>query len=339
MNHAKRSRRVLFCAHDPGGANQMVAVYDLLQSTLCETGNRDPENSRIVRNLRSELHLGNASLDFIACGHGPALSVWQRAGIEAIEWEPSGEPSLIAYLETMRIDSIVSEAPSRRDLGYQDLWRAARASGIRSVVFLDHDVNVTDRFRDAGGGLVLPNCVYLLSERARDEIREAGANDVSLHVNPNLHLARTVRLSEDAPADAKTAALREHWQAAPSDTVVLFASECVSEMVAQGYPKQMEEHAVVDDLLSRIAAGTALGKTTIGPDSTVLIIRPHPRDTPGKYNRFLNDTRCRVRISAQGDPTDAIRAADLIVGVTSMMLQEAKVLGKPVTHLEPFGSR
>jgi hypothetical protein len=67
----------------------------------------------------------------------------------------------------------------------------------------------------------------------------------------------------------------------------------------------------------------------------MVVIRPHPRDTLGKYDRYRRAAAPGVIVSDQGAPLEAILAADLVLGMDSALLFEARTLGRPALSLVP----
>lgn len=228
--------------------------------------------------------------------------------------------------------AIITEAPSAPESGFFELWETARRMTVPTMVFLDHNVNVVERFFDRDGELKFPDHIYILDSASKNALVAAGMRSGGLYIHPNLHLSRIVMQAGNSASSRQE--LRNVWGIGDEDCVVLFASECATEMVALGYERFMDEHAVVDRLIATVASGGPLGPYAVDPAATRIVIRPHPRDTAGKYDRYIDDERCGLVVSGAGDPRSAILAADVVVGVSSMLLEEARALGRPVVRLD-----
>jgi hypothetical protein len=63
-----------------------------------------------------------------------------------------------------------------------------------------------------------------------------------------------------------------------------------------------------------------------------LILRPHPKDGPDDYHDYLGYFDC---VDTTSPPLELVYSADLIVGATSMLLQEAAIMGRPVLSIIP----
>ncbi len=70
-----------------------------------------------------------------------------------------------------------------------------------------------------------------------------------------------------------------------------------------------------------------------GDGEWVVVVRPHPRDVPGKYDSYRRVCDPRVIVTAAGTPAEALAGADLVAGMRSALLDEAQLLGRPVHRL------
>ena len=63
-----------------------------------------------------------------------------------------------------------------------------------------------------------------------------------------------------------------------------------------------------------------------------LVLRMHPKNTREELALFLRDFN---DVSEKGDPLDLVYASDLVVGMTSMLLMEAAIMGKQTLSIVP----
>jgi hypothetical protein len=66
--------------------------------------------------------------------------------------------------------------------------------------------------------------------------------------------------------------------------------------------------------------------------SPYLVLRMHPKNTKEELASFLGDFR---QISEKEAPLKLVYAADLVVGMTSMLLLEAAIMGRPTLSIVP----
>jgi hypothetical protein len=190
------------------------------------------------------------------------------------------------------------------------------------------------RFTAPNGQPVYPDRIHAPNDAIRRTFIAEGGPTARIDVVGELHLDR---LRGAAAAGTTADALRTRWGARPDDTVMLFASECGREMAAQGRPSPYDEIAHLDQLLAGLAAGVPVCGTRYDAGHVLVVIRPHPRDVPGKYAGHIrenrNDEGPRVIVSDGAPPISAIAAADLVIGMDSTLLREADALGVPVVSL------
>ena len=105
------------------------------------------------------------------------------------------------------------------------------------------------------------------------------------------------------------------------------------EMAALGRPAPYDEVETLDRLLTSIECGEVIGGIEAETRPTLVVVRPHPRDIADKFDAVIANRKARVIVSAAGTPSEAIMAADLSAGMYSMLLREAKALGRPVVSL------
>jgi hypothetical protein len=320
---------LLFFARDPGPANFVVAVHDLVSQPGISTGAAEG----VVRELRKHLPA-------IVYGRGAGLEVWRRAKIDHTLLDNVIDPSL-AYaakvtafaklLREQKVTCVVTGASDVDEDTDRALWAAARSLGISSHAFLDHPASLEERFLLRDGTQILPDRIYAPDQAYLPELAKY---KVPLHIVTVTGPIHTERLRRITARGDEERELRTSWGAKEGDKVVLFASECIQEMAEAGRPRGYSEFAVLDLLTKNLEAGAGVGPVTASAGEAILVVRPHPRDREGKYAPWQAEglTLRRV-VSAEGAPERAILAADVVVGMDSSLLRDALALGRPVVSL------
>jgi hypothetical protein len=310
---------VLFFARDPGPANQIVAAYELLVQ------NEDRNLSAGARDFIAQCRPHLPARIFAL---GAAIDVWRRAGIEPIKADEASFREAFAQ----GIAHIVTGTSDVDDDSDRRLWLDARANGATSHAFIDHPANLEIRFRMRDGTPAIPDKIHAPSEAYVPLLVSAGVPKERIDVTGFIHAER---LRKKPPTEADKLALRAKWRANPGDYVVLFASECAAEMARAGRPSPYDEFEVLDELTKKISVSGSIHEVKFDAGKTVLIVRPHPRDTAGKYDGWLRAGAGAPRrlISSDGTPEEAISAADLVVGMDSSMLREARALKRMAISL------
>ncbi len=319
--------RVLLVCRDPGGANQTIACRALLSGGASNTAQRE-----LARRLRAAIGLPeSAAPDFAVAARDHAAARWASIGVRTIDLD-DGDPA--AAIAKAAPDVIVT-GTSDADCDFEKrFWIAATAACVPSYALSTHPANLAERFRLVDGTPAWPTAILADTPAAARELGASGIPAERLMVLGDPHLTM---LETAAPRDAGARErLREAWGAGPRDTVVLFVSECISEMArVAGRTAPFDENACLTRLLADIAAGAIPGYGAVESGATIVVIRPHPKDSPDKYAHRTAPPDTRMTISRAGDALDALSAADLIAGMESTMLYEATLLGYSVVPLVP----
>jgi hypothetical protein len=260
---------------------------------------------------------------------GPALAQWAKSGAAVRGHE---EPVSVASAAAALGDAqrLVSGAGVFNTIEHT-FRKAAAERALPSLSVFDFWGRVDDRFRrDAANGydVVRPEVVCALDDANRRELLAAGFSAEQIVVTGSPHLERVARfLGEGRPE-------REHWRRElgfePDERLILFASEPfdASDRHADGRPRLGYDQASTLYALLRAAdtVATADG-TRIG-----VIARPHPRETGTALADVIagwNPSVVRVRLDADGDARRAVVAADIVTGMTSVVLIEAALARRP----------
>jgi hypothetical protein len=335
-------KRIVIYSRDIGGTNQLVEVRRLLLAR------RKP-----IRDFAAGLEILEAfaaridpdtDAEVVVVAKDHAVGHWQALDIIAVPWDAiapaKGTPearaqAAISALSPTSIITATTDVDDRTDV---HLWQVARENGLRSAAFVDHRINLEARFFGSDGRMLYPDEVFVIDEDVRREIVAAGVPANRVRVAGDLHLAR---LAEEARLGrgSAAAALRADWGVGDADPVVLFVSECLREMRACGSPgAPYDEIHTLEGLIARVVKGEDPGGLGVDWDRATIVVRPHPKDTPGKFAAVSRGARPRVIVSNAGLATDAIFAADGVLGMDSTMLYEAQALGRPVASLVPHSN-
>lgn len=204
------------------------------------------------------------------------------------------------------------------------LWRLAARDGVPALAWIDQWMNLDRRFRRGR-----PAWVAALDVDQRDALEAIGfeAGRILLGGHPHLHavLSRSI----DAAPHRMHDGVR----------TVLFASESYSDDYRTGRlsPLGYDEH----DAFEIVAQGVEAAARVQPAGRIDLVVKFHPLE--GEPARFIGHLRTRswpanVRArwlpgSASGQAAAA--GADLVVGMSSMLLLEALLMERPVLSLTP----
>jgi hypothetical protein len=317
---------LLVFSRDPGATEQLIAVIERIAQP------DSPDDSAGIGALRYDV--GEAIRDLRICSRPPGESIWRAAGYEPTRWDATDDVSAQRRVAETGAALVLTGTSDIDEPTDRALWRAAAGAGISSHVVFDQMVNLATRLKDSDGRVTFPDWAYVRDAEYAAALAEAGVPSARIRTIGNLHAARLDRrLAKITSADR--AALRAEWGAREGCAVVLFVSECAREMASAGRPSPYDELAELENLLGRLRAGDFAALEGATPESICVVIRPHPRDLPGKYDAFIKPAGSgpKVTVSFAGDPVVTLAAADLVVGMNSSLLHDAKALGRPALSL------
>jgi hypothetical protein len=262
-----------------------------------------------------------------------ALEAWPAHGIAAAPLaEDLGPADALAHLAG--VDLLLTATSFNNGAEVEKrLLHAARLAGVPSVAVLDFWGRYRARFADEHGRLAyLPDRIAVPDARAREEMVEAGFAPERL-------------VATGQPAFDELAPLRAGWTPERRDAVrarlgvgaaermVLFLSQPIRAVfgdraapLSPGYTE--------DEVLASLAAALERGARARG-ERVALVVRPHPRERRDDIVLPRTGDAVRVRVSDEGDGREAALAADLVAGMTTVLLVEACLLGCVVLSLQP----
>ena len=326
--------RILLFSRDLGGANQLVALQ-----TLLSEHRQGHAASALPRSLMDSLGLdaGNAGkIEIVVVAKDFARQTWIKEGIPCDDWNDlpgANDPISGAerVLESIRPDMLITATSDVDDRTDVALWSAARRVGIPSAAFVDHGVCLRERFLDERDRLVIPDKVFLPDADVLPEIRRFASAATGLIVCGDLHLLRLPAKARRIGADT-IAATRRGWSVAEGMTVVLFPSEPRREIARAGRLFADYEDEALEMLSQRLARGQGIPGYP-APGRYLIVVRPHPKDTPGKYEAFTRTCPVPCVIDRTADVVCSILSADVVVGLDSTVMFEGEALGRPVYGL------
>lgn len=210
---------------------------------------------------------------------------------------------------------------------------AARAAGIPSVAFVDAFMGAANRFRGesddplahAPDRLLVPDAATLEAFAALGYPRERIA--VCGHPQYDRTLALAAQWADEGgPAEFRRQIFPE---VAPGRRIVVFVSEG-SPRFRRSPGRALADFGFkgrgLDKGRTRIILEEVLDAAAELADKPYLVLRTHPTESLGDYAEYSAGID---RISSDAAPLELVYAADLTIGMTSMLLLEAALLGRP----------
>ena len=269
----------------------------------------------------------------LALAFRQASQVWKSRNLEY--HSPAHSTSLqdtIAFLEK-ESPVLVLTGTSGLDVEQKRFIAAARHLNIPSLAVLDFWTYYIERFSDGEGKLsYLPDRIAVVDERMKNDLISSGFEQSIITITGNPAHDDLYKWKTGFTAD-NVLQLRKKLGINPDDLMVLFASQPLSDLFGTDtsnpmYPGYSEKTVfpALAHCLSEIQKHEH--------KKIILVIRPHPRENPD-YFLNVNTGLLPVSIQNEGDSRDLVMAADIVVGMTTMLLVEACYLGKVVASLQP----
>ncbi|MBI4389227.1 MAG: hypothetical protein HY580_03525 [Nitrospinae bacterium] len=210
---------------------------------------------------------------------------------------------------------------------------AARSLGIFTISILDFWSNYRARYSSDSRETLdcLPDVICVADESMKEGLVEEGFPESSIQITGNPHLERLWDIKKNALDKADLLQLRSRLGFLENDFVVSFLSQPIA--LDHGTEKWgYDENIVMHDLIE------ALNRSSL-PNPMKLAVKTHPRETPRSWKE-LNQGGRAVMSDFKGENVyELLAASDLIVGMTSMLLVEAHLLGLNCVSYQPHETK
>lgn len=265
-------------------------------------------------------------------GYAQAPGLWQDRGETVRELSPG---TSVVEAETMLQESGAALLLTGTSLNGVNLERrfilGARRIGLPSLALLDYWSNYAPRFSSNGTDLdCLPDRIAIMDTQARDEMRAAEFPEALLTVTGQ-PLFDDLARDREAVTPESRAVTRQALGVQEGERLVLFVSQPLREVYgAEGAPGWLgyDEFDVVPPVLAAL-------ERVVVEHPLRLVLLPHPREFRGRCAAWLEGDPWASLAPAGADSRELVRAADLVVGMNSMLLMESALLGTATMSVQP----
>ncbi len=295
----------------------------------------DPGAANYLAPLSSALEFRGMSSRFVI---DPALATYAAdRKMVCVARPPTAEPEeLLSGVQLLVIGT--SEAPSC--FGHQ-LTAAARRLGSQSLGVVDMEVNAARRFRGLSEDPLrhAPDFLAVTDKVSRDAFVGLGfpADRIAVCGHPHYDHVRLRRA--DFEAQDRKALRRSLFPDAPAGQPIwMFLAEGVDQLnpAVSRRSSDYTLHGRGDtDFRAAIVLEEILDAVGGLSPRPWIVLRLHPK------NRLEEFEVCRAEVdtvSSGGDPLPMVWAADFVIGMTTMLLLETYLLGRPHVAVLPRAS-
>jgi hypothetical protein len=218
-----------------------------------------------------------------------------------------------------------------------ELVHAARAAGVPSVGVVDAAANAAYRFRGETTDPLAHAPDWLLVPDSATHAAFAALNYPTEQIVVSGHPQHetVTELARRLDAEGRDMVRRRVLPDAGDRHVVMFAAEVSTGLNAEQY-RRSREYTLHGSAASDDRTSIVLDEFLMAVDSLserpYLVLRLHPKNDMVEFARYLG---AFDHISAHGSPLEAAFAADVVVGMTSMLIMEAALMGVATLSIVP----
>lgn len=308
--------KVLIVVEDPGAANM---VKDLPQALL-------------ANNIRSDLHALNAAYTYLMTRQH-FCNAWSQEEGFAQDLLTRYKPDLV----------VVGSSDNPKSPVFELIFCAKRAK-IPTLGVVDMRMNADRRFSAGTGDPLdfMPDRLVVTDEATRQDFIKLGMAASCVVALGNPQFDYILKNAQDCLTEKSKSQLKEELFAESADkSVIVFIAEPSSSLNPQLTTKnkhytlkgtsdsQHRCQIVMEEFLRAVE-----NSSTFSDNKPYLVLRLHPRNKIEDFPRQLIEKFDTV--SQHQVPIKLLCAADLVVGLTSMMLLEAAICDTPTLSIVPI---
>jgi hypothetical protein len=302
------------------------------RATIIIVGRQAGTANAFVPVIRA-LHESQKQLNLVVLGISHAYRAWRDNGVDTIKVESFAEAASI--LSKIRYPRFMLTGTSLEVADDAHFWDWARKRSISTLAFVDSWVNYWQRFSSDPQGStrfdLLPDKIAVIDELAADRMKEAGCPPELLLVTG--HPAFDELSHYRGKINHQ---LRSKILPAGYDNLILFLSEPHSQTYAPD-ARSILGYTEEDSLILTLNALEHIGKED--EKKFCVAVKLHPREPSEKFaaalethNKFYENV---MGLVVEGPRHALVAASDVVVGMTSMLLYEATLMGWPVVSVQP----
>jgi hypothetical protein len=276
----------------------------------------EPGGAEVLAPVIKEMQKDN-SCEVVVVGYGYAIDRFQKQNInfDIINAINKNDFSL---LEQYNPNYIITSATSlpQKDMSEKYLWYNAKQKNIPTMAFLDQWQNYAIRFSGVSEDeymIYQPDFINCINDIGKKEMLHLGFGGDKLLELGQPYLS-TIK---DKVKSINTKDIKNTLQLDAEKEIVLFVSEAIEEHF--GNRRGYTQYSTIEYLLSNNFI-----------KNRQIILKLHPKDDITKFQQYKNI----IFVQNEYTSLEMIALSDYIIGMTSMMLIEAYILGKKVLSIQ-----
>lgn len=317
----KMNKKILLFSRDPGGANTVAPLYYKLK---------------------------NKDYDVEIFGKDFALDKYKQYNINGIDIgtriKDISQSSIEQFLIEEKPDFIIT-GTSADDFTEKFLWKASEKLNVKSFAILDQWVNYGIRFSKFSVNQMdeyekdrkhpyVPFKILVMDNYAKAEMIKAGIDKDKILVSGQPYFDYLIEKKENFNKNSIN--YRENIGFKEDEFLLTFISEPISNIYKEDDDSEhywgYTERTIFKQLIEVLEDITEQYKKKIN-----IIIRLHPKEKENNYDDIIDSINSKyisILIDKKINGFKLMYSSDLIIGMSSMFLIEAAVLGKSIQSIQ-----
>lgn len=300
-------------ACDPGGANMLFPL---------------------VNELQMKYHV-------TLLGKEKALLRYRIFGFKGVGI-PEEEMGTHQFLESIfdrNLPDFIITATSANDFFERNLWQFAKQKNVPTLCIIDQWINLGIRFTDLDFTKVddyypqypkkyLPDIICVIDDLAKNMLKAEGVPEAHIRVTGQPYFEYL--LNHKKNTGVKTNEVMNLWDPQSDAFKLIFVSEPLTELYGEDVENiwGLSELTILSECVKSLKRIDALQRVK-------LIVKAHPRESIDKLMKKIHqlnsEYKCTIKlVSEEVNGWDLIQSSDFLIGLTSIFLLEAVLLGKPI---------
>lgn len=297
---------------------------------------QDPGGAAALQPVLSQLSQ-SSDVDLTVLAHHQAWQVFSAEGLNFIKCDKKekGLSNWYAYaydwIDKSKANLVLTATSNKKSLE-KAFIRAARKRDIRCLTVLDSWTEYRNRFLEPGEQLlskeILPDYITVIDDFTAEEMHLAGFPAEILYVTGQPSLDKFIRWIKTNSSNDSKKYFRNELGVNTHNPLIVYFSQAIADVYPPGSNEYRgyTEYDVLSTLLQSL--------TGIQPEPH-LAIKPHPKARASKFRAMLSNASTPVSIVDTIQTDHLIAAADVIVGMTSIVLVKGFLAGRKTLSIQP----
>lgn len=310
--------KILFVSQDPGGTNVLIPI---------------------IKRIGNKWH-------FDVWAKDSAVSIYRHREIpftDVSEMISSCDVLKMKELLIRYSPDIVVTGTSSADFFERNIWLAARSIGVKSVAILEswsyyglrfsnYTFENNDKYIPREQFPYLPDQIFVMDEYAKAQMIAEGIDSYLIEIIGQPFLEELSEVYKNI-SQIEIESYKKQVVGNNEKKIIVFASDYLKDCFLPsgieywGYDEESIFYALYESMI----------ETCDNPEGYVIVIRPHPKEAEGKWDtiaRMAEGKGIQIVIDGTTKAELVIAAADLVVGMWTMLLLEAVLANKRILSVQ-----